>query len=151
MGNDDYAKRMRERAEKDRMRTDYMVDADVPTGTCAVCISGVHRSLVANLAAANNYKVCVCLCLCASTVSEVHRMLRRSASFIHALAPTEWALDRVFVNQCVAQIGIFVTGDLGQCFTIRPAHCLYRPHQYEACLLLYTYISCRAHPPTLPG
>ena len=35
----------------------YMVDEATPTGTCAACIVGGERSLVANLAAANNYKV----------------------------------------------------------------------------------------------
>lgn len=35
-----------------------MVDDDAATGTCAVCVSkDGSRSLVANLAAANNYKV----------------------------------------------------------------------------------------------
>lgn len=34
-----------------------MVDPNAPTGTCAVCIMGGERSLVANLAAANNFKV----------------------------------------------------------------------------------------------
>lgn len=35
-----------------------MVDPDTATGTCAVCVSkDGSRSLVANLAAANNYKV----------------------------------------------------------------------------------------------
>merc|ERR1719159_705209 len=34
----------------------YMIDKSVPTGTCAVCITGNDRSLVANLSAANNYK-----------------------------------------------------------------------------------------------
>jgi adenosine kinase len=33
-----------------------MVDTSTPTGTCAVCIVGGERSLVANLAAANNFK-----------------------------------------------------------------------------------------------
>jgi hypothetical protein len=33
-----------------------MVDPATPTGTCAVCIVGGERSLVANLAAANNFK-----------------------------------------------------------------------------------------------
>lgn len=35
----------------------YMVDSSTATGTCAVCIVGGERSLVANLAAANNFKV----------------------------------------------------------------------------------------------
>merc|ERR1711988_1638742 len=34
----------------------YMVDEKTPTGTCAVCITGNNRSLVANLSAANNFK-----------------------------------------------------------------------------------------------
>merc|ERR1712188_262436 len=38
----------------------YMVDSSVPTGTCAVCITGNDRSLVANLSAANNYKASHC-------------------------------------------------------------------------------------------
>jgi hypothetical protein len=38
-----------------------MVDESTPTGTCAACILGGERSLVANLAAANNYKArCAC-------------------------------------------------------------------------------------------
>lgn len=40
------------------MQVQYMVDPDTATGTCAVCVSkDGSRSLVANLAAANNYKV----------------------------------------------------------------------------------------------
>ena len=39
------------------MQVRYSVDPSTPTGTCAVCIVGGERSLVANLAAANNYKV----------------------------------------------------------------------------------------------
>lgn len=35
----------------------YQIDASTPTGTCAVCVTGIERSLVANLAAANNFKV----------------------------------------------------------------------------------------------
>ncbi len=39
----------------------YLVDKDTSTGTCAVCVSkSGERSLVANLAAANNYKVRCC-------------------------------------------------------------------------------------------
>lgn len=48
---------MADRAEKEHLKTQYMVDANVATGTCAVCVVGHDRSLVANLAAANNYKV----------------------------------------------------------------------------------------------
>ena len=41
------------------MQVSYHVDSSTPTGTCATCIMGGERSLVANLAAANNYKVSV--------------------------------------------------------------------------------------------
>ncbi len=40
-----------------RTQVQYMVDKETPTGTCATCIMDGERSLVANLAAANNYKV----------------------------------------------------------------------------------------------
>ena len=40
------------------LQVQYMVDQHTATGTCAVCVSkDGSRSLVANLAAANNYKV----------------------------------------------------------------------------------------------
>jgi len=35
----------------------YLKDETTPTGTCAVCVVDAERSLVANLAAANNYKL----------------------------------------------------------------------------------------------
>jgi len=37
-----------------------MEDEKTPTGTCAVCVTGKERSLVANLAAANNFKISHC-------------------------------------------------------------------------------------------
>ena len=40
----------------ERLQVQYMVDEAAPTGTCATCIMDGERSLVANLAAANNYK-----------------------------------------------------------------------------------------------
>ena len=40
------------------MQTIYQVDESTPTGTCATAVMGGERSLVANLAAANNYKAC---------------------------------------------------------------------------------------------
>ena len=40
------------------VQTVYQVDDSTPTGTCATAVMGGERSLVANLAAANNYKVC---------------------------------------------------------------------------------------------
>ena len=39
------------------MQAQYQVDESTPTGTCGVCVVGGERSLVANLVAANNYKV----------------------------------------------------------------------------------------------
>jgi len=38
----------------------FMKDQKTPTGTCAVCITDKERSLVANLAAANNFKIAHC-------------------------------------------------------------------------------------------
>ena len=39
------------------VQVQYHVDKSTPTGTCAAAVMGGERSLVANLAAANNYKV----------------------------------------------------------------------------------------------
>jgi len=57
VGADDTAKTMRECCAKDGIDARYMEDASTPTGTCAVLVVDNDRSLVANLAAANNYKV----------------------------------------------------------------------------------------------
>jgi len=47
---------LRESAEKEGVRTHYLVDSNTPTGTCAVLVREKERSLVANLSAANMYK-----------------------------------------------------------------------------------------------
>lgn len=39
------------------MQAVYQIDETTETGTCATAIKDNERSLVANLAAANNYKV----------------------------------------------------------------------------------------------
>lgn len=56
VGRDKYADTMRDACRRAGVNVQYMVDADAPTGTCAVCVVDHDRSLVANLAAANNYK-----------------------------------------------------------------------------------------------
>ena len=56
VGDDDFAAKMAATAAADGVTARYMVDKAAPTGTCAVCIVGGERSLVANLAAANNFK-----------------------------------------------------------------------------------------------
>lgn len=56
VGDDAYAKKMRDACAEYGVNALYMVDKSIPTGTCAVCITGNDRSLVANLSAANNYK-----------------------------------------------------------------------------------------------
>lgn len=57
VGDDEYSAKMRQVCASDGVNVQYMVDAATPTGTCAVCVVDSDRSLVANLAAANNYKV----------------------------------------------------------------------------------------------
>jgi len=57
VGKDEYANKLREAATKDGVRVVYLEDEKTPTGTCAALITGKSRSLVANLAAANNYKL----------------------------------------------------------------------------------------------
>lgn len=56
VGDDAYAKNLEDCASKDGVLVHYMKDADSPTGTCAALIKDGERALVANLAAANNFK-----------------------------------------------------------------------------------------------
>ncbi|XP_068710515.1 uncharacterized protein [Montipora capricornis] len=55
VGKDEFGKILEEKAEEAGVSVNYLIDEKEPTGTCAVCITGKHRSLVANLAAANCY------------------------------------------------------------------------------------------------
>ncbi|KAL7516560.1 hypothetical protein ACHAWX_001561 [Stephanocyclus meneghinianus] len=56
IGNDPFGKQLEECAAADGVCVHYMKDESTPTGTCAVLVKGGERSLVANLAAANNFK-----------------------------------------------------------------------------------------------
>lgn len=56
VGNDEYGQQLEACASKDGVAVHYMKDAETPTGTCAALILGGERALVANLAAANNFK-----------------------------------------------------------------------------------------------
>jgi len=57
VGKDDFAEKMKASCEKDGVKTSYMIDASTPTGSCAVLIDGIERSLCTNLMAANNFKI----------------------------------------------------------------------------------------------
>ncbi|CAM6090805.1 unnamed protein product [Calypogeia fissa] len=57
VGNDKFGQVMKDKCAEDGVSTKYLVDETVATGTCAVLVNGGERSLVANLSAANNYKV----------------------------------------------------------------------------------------------
>lgn len=58
VGKDAFADKMAATCrDADGVDARYMVDPSAATGTCAVCVVGGERSLVANLAAANNFKV----------------------------------------------------------------------------------------------
>jgi len=57
VGVDNFAKRLRESSEGDGVTLHFLEDPKVPTGSCAVCIVAKDRSLVANLSAANCFKL----------------------------------------------------------------------------------------------
>jgi len=56
VGVDEFGKRLEECAAADGVCVHYMKDETTPTGTCAVLVRSGERSLIANLAAANNFK-----------------------------------------------------------------------------------------------
>jgi len=55
IGKDKFGEEMKKNAKNAGVNAHYY-EVDIPTGTCAVCVVGGDRSLVANLSAANNYK-----------------------------------------------------------------------------------------------
>lgn len=57
VGKDEFADHLKSVAEKEGLRTEYLVDVTTPTGVCAVILSGTNRSLVTRLAAAENYSI----------------------------------------------------------------------------------------------
>lgn len=56
VGTDGFGQQLEECATADGVKVHYMKDESTPTGTCAVLVKGGERSLIANLAAANNFK-----------------------------------------------------------------------------------------------
>lgn len=57
VGDDEFGKSLAKSAAADNVKTHYLIDDSVATGTCACIIEDKERSLVANLSAANNYKI----------------------------------------------------------------------------------------------
>jgi adenosine kinase len=56
IGKDKYGEEMKKNAQAAGVTAHYYEDEAAPTGTCAVCVVGGERSLIANLSAANCYK-----------------------------------------------------------------------------------------------
>ncbi|CAL1387053.1 unnamed protein product [Linum trigynum] len=56
IGKDKFGEEMKKNAKEAGVNVHYYEDEAAPTGTCAVCVVGGERSLVANLSAANCYK-----------------------------------------------------------------------------------------------
>ncbi|XP_049419667.1 adenosine kinase b isoform X2 [Epinephelus fuscoguttatus] len=56
IGTDQFGEILKKKAEEAHVDARYYEQNVEPTGTCAACITGDNRSLVANLAAANCYK-----------------------------------------------------------------------------------------------
>ncbi|ERN08405.1 adenosine kinase 2 [Amborella trichopoda] len=56
IGKDRFGEEMKKSSKSAGVNVHYYEDESTPTGTCAVCVVGGERSLVANLSAANFYK-----------------------------------------------------------------------------------------------
>ncbi|KAJ8616052.1 hypothetical protein MRB53_035424 [Persea americana] len=57
IGKDKFGEEMNKSSKLAGVNVPYYEDESAPTGTCAVCVVGGERSLIANLSAANCYKV----------------------------------------------------------------------------------------------
>ncbi|KAJ6901840.1 hypothetical protein NC651_019577 [Populus alba x Populus x berolinensis] len=80
IGKDKFGEEMKKNSKKAGVNVHYYEDEAAPTGTCAVCVVGGERSLIANLSAANCYK------------SE------------HLKRPENWALGDAFVGGFLSQL-----------------------------------------------
>ncbi|XP_076940080.1 adenosine kinase 2-like [Bidens hawaiensis] len=56
IGKDKYGEEMKKNSKSAGVNVQYYEHETAPTGTCAVCVIGGERSLIANLSAANCYK-----------------------------------------------------------------------------------------------
>jgi len=56
VGSDQNGEQLRSVAESAGVDVRYLIDKETPTGVCGVLLTGKHRSMVTNLAAANKYK-----------------------------------------------------------------------------------------------
>ncbi|KAJ6325464.1 hypothetical protein OIU76_012529 [Salix suchowensis] len=56
IGKDKFGEEMKKNSTDAGVNVHYYEDEAAPTGTCAVCVVGGERSLIANLSAANCYK-----------------------------------------------------------------------------------------------
>ncbi|KAI4886366.1 hypothetical protein NFI96_022454 [Prochilodus magdalenae] len=56
IGKDHFGEILKQKAAEAHVDAHYYEQTEEPTGTCAACITGDNRSLIANLAAANCYK-----------------------------------------------------------------------------------------------
>ncbi|OCT50666.1 Adenosine kinase [Cladophialophora carrionii] len=57
VGDDEYARMLREKCKEQGLHVEYHVEASVPTGKCGVIITDHHRTMCTHLAAANEYKL----------------------------------------------------------------------------------------------
>jgi adenosine kinase len=57
IGKDAFGEQLKKCAAADGVNGHYFEDEKTPTGTCAVLVHNKERSLIANLSAANNYKI----------------------------------------------------------------------------------------------
>jgi len=56
VGKDEYSNTLAREMAQSKVNAAYLINESTPTGTCAVLVTGAHRTLVANISAANNYK-----------------------------------------------------------------------------------------------
>jgi len=77
VGDDDFGKQLADAAAAGGLNTEYLVDAEVPTGCCAAMVTADHeRTLVTKLSAANEYKI-------AHLEQEANQKLMESAQFFY--------------------------------------------------------------------
>lgn len=89
VGHDSYSEILKERALSCGVNVQYQYINNVPTGTCAVLITGHDRSLCANLSAANYF-----------TIDHLHKnkIYIQMAEFYYVSVSFQWYLFKLCVG-----------------------------------------------------
>jgi len=94
IGKDKFGDILQQTTKEFGVDCNFMIDESTPTGTCAVCITDKERSLVANLSAANNFKIDHCSGAKAKKMIQSAKLIYTAGFFITVSVDTMLMLGK---------------------------------------------------------